>query len=76
MAKKIKMKDLLKETYSGTMMGGVVSRSPWSTDMSLSKIVKEKYGEVEETEVDVKTLTTEISNYQKLGEQILSIIKE
>ena len=70
MAKKIKMKDLLKENFSGTVMGGVVSRSPWSTDMSLSNIVKEKYGEVEEEKVDIKGLTNEISSYNKLGESI------
>ena len=70
MAKKIKMKDLLKETYSGTMMGGVVSRSPWSTDMSLSKIVKEKYGDTDGEKVDVSGLTTEISSYNTLGEKI------
>ena len=70
MAKKIKMKDLLKENFSGTVMGGVVSRSPWSTDMSLSNIVKEKYGDAEEVTVDIKQLTAEITNYQKLGESI------
>ena len=51
MAKRIKMKDLLKESFSATMMGGVVSRSPWHTDMSLSKIVKEKYGEIGEEKI-------------------------
>jgi hypothetical protein len=66
----IKMKDLLKENFSGTMLGGVVSRSPWSSDFSLSKIVKEKYGEIGEDKVDVKGLTTEISSYNKLGEAI------
>ena len=70
MAKRIKMKDLLKESFSGTMMGGVVSRSPWHTDMSLSKIVKEKYGEIGEEKIDVQGLTTEISSYNKLGEAI------
>ena len=64
------MKDLLKESFSGTMMGGVVSRSPFHTNISLSKIVKEKYGEVEEQEVDIKGLTTEISSYNKLSEAI------
>ena len=48
MAKRIKMKDLLKENFSGTMLGGVVSRSPWQSDISLSKIVKEKNGEIGE----------------------------
>ena len=70
MAKRIKLKDLLKENFSGAMLGGVVSRSPWSSDFSLSRIVKEKYGDVDEEQVDVKGLTTEISSYNKLGEQI------
>ena len=66
----IKLKKILEENFSGTVVGGVVSQNPWHDNISLSKIVKEKYGEVEETEVDVKALTTEISNYQKLGKQI------
>ena len=66
----IKLKKILEENFSGTVVGGVVSQNPWHDNISLSKIVKEKYGEVEETEVDVKTLTAEISNYQKLGKQI------
>ena len=70
MAKRIKLKDLLKENFSGAMLGGVVSRSPWLSDFSLSKIVKEKYGEIGEDKVDIKGLTTEISSYNKLGEAI------
>ena len=70
MSKRIKLKDLLKENFSGTVLGGVVSRSPWTSDFSLSKIVKEKYGEIGEEKVDVKGLTTEISSYNKLGEAI------
>ena len=70
MSKKIKLKDLLKENFSGAILGGVVSRSPWPSDFSMSKIVKEKYGEIGEEEVDVKGLTTEISSYNKLGEAI------
>ena len=70
MSKNIKLKDLLKENFSGTLVGGIVSRSPFHTNISLSKIVKEKYGEVEEQEVDVKGLTTEISSYNKLSEAI------
>ena len=66
----IKLKDLLKENFSGTLVGGIVSRSPFHTNISLSKIVKEKYGDVEEQEVDVKGLTTEISSYNKLSEAI------
>ena len=70
MAKRIKMKKLLKENFSGTMLGGVVSRSPWVNDLSMSRIVKEKYGEIGEEKVDIKGLTTEISSYNKLGEAI------
>ena len=70
MSKKIKLKDLLKENFSGTMMGGVVSRSPFYDNASLSKIVKEKYGDVDGEQVNVKGLTTEISSYNKIGEAI------
>ena len=70
MAKRIKLKDILKENFSGTMMGGVVSGNGFHNNISLSKIVKEKYGEVEEQEVDIKGLTTELSSYNKLGESI------
>ena len=54
MSKKIKLKDLLKENFSGTMMGGVVSRTPFHNDISLAKIVKEKYGETTEEKIDVE----------------------
>ena len=64
------MKKLLKENFSGTMLGGVVSRNAFSDDFTLSKIVKEKYGEIGEEKVDIKGLTTEISSYNKLGEAI------
>ena len=70
MSKKIKLKDLLKENFSGTMLGGVVSKTPFHNDISLAKIVKEKYGEIGEEKVDIKGLTTEISSYNKLGEAI------
>ena len=64
------MKDLIKENFSGTMMGGLVSRSSFHDDTSLSKIVKEKYGDVDGQNVDVKGLTNEISQYNKIGEAI------
>tara|TARA_R100000030_G_scaffold33005_1_gene24568 strand:+ start:911 stop:1564 length:654 start_codon:yes stop_codon:yes gene_type:complete len=70
MSKKIKLKELLEENFSGSVMGGVVSRSPFHDEISLSKIVKEKYGEVSEDRVDVKGLTTEISQYNEIGEAI------
>ena len=66
----IKMKDLLKENFSGTLMGGFISRSPFYSNVSLSKIVKEKYGDVDGEKVDVEGLTTEISNYNALSESI------
>ena len=69
MAKKIKMKDLMNENFSSTI-GGVVTAKPFHTNMSLSNIVKEKYGDVNENEIDVKGLTKEISNFNKLGETI------
>ena len=70
MSKTIKMKKILKENYSGTMLGGVVSGGGFHDNISLSKIVKEKYGDIEEEKVDVKGLTSEISSYNKLGESI------
>ena len=70
MAKRIKLKDILKESFSGTMMGGVVSRSPFINDLSMSSIVKEKYGDADGEQVNVKGLTTEISSYNKIGEAI------
>ena len=70
MSKKIKLKDLLKENFSGAMMGGVVSRNAFSDNLSMSRIVKEKYGDVDGQNIDVKGLTTEISQYNKIGEAI------
>ena len=68
MSKKIKLKDLLKENFSS--IGGVVSRNAFGDSMSLSRIVKEKYGEVDEKRADVKGLTTELSQYNNIGEDI------
>jgi len=66
----IKLKDLLKENFSGAFIGGVVSGTGFHNNISLSKIVKEKYGDANEETVDVKGLTKEISSYNKLGESI------
>ena len=41
----IKLKDLLKENFSGAFIGGVVSGTGFHNNISLSKIVKEKYGD-------------------------------
>ena len=70
MSKKIKLKDLLNENFSGAMMGGLVSRSAFDTDTSLSKMVKEKYGDVDDQTVDVEGLTTEIAQFNEIGEAI------
>ena len=66
----IKLKDLLKENFSGAFIGGVVSGTGFHNNISLSKIVKEKYGDTGDEKVDIKGLTNEISSYNKLGESI------
>ena len=70
MSKKIKLKDLLNENFSGTMMGGLVSRSAFHTDKSLSNIVKEKYGDVDGQNIDVEGLTKALTQFNKIGEAI------
>jgi hypothetical protein len=52
------------------MLGGLVSRSAFDTDTSLSKMVKEKYGDVDDQTVDVEGLTTEIAQFNEIGEAI------
>ena len=66
----IKLKDLLKENFSGALMGGVVSGTGFHDNISLSNIVKEKFGDADGEKVDIKGLTNEISSYNKLGESI------
>ena len=70
MSKKIKLKDLLKENFTGTMMGGVVSHNSFHDNISLSNMVKEKYGDIDGEKADVKGLTTELSQYNDIGEAI------
>ena len=64
----IKLKDILKENFSVSMLGGVVSNG-FHNNVSLSNLVKEKYGNTDE-KVDVKKLTIEIQNYNQLGKSI------
>jgi len=52
----------------GMIGGGVVTIKPINST-SLSGIVKEKFGDVDE-KVDVKLLTKEISNYNNIGKSI------
>ena len=59
----MKKKSLYKENFSHThSVGGIVTQKPWANNISLAKLVKEKYGEVEEDQLDVKGLQNEISN--------------
>ena len=70
MSKQIKLKNLLKE-HSISIAGGVVSKPAFHTDMSLSKMVKEKYGEVEsETKISSKQILSKIQEFSSLGKSI------
>jgi len=72
MTKTIKMKKILEENYSTTVVGGMVNTNPFHNNISLSKIVKEKYGDIGEDKVDIEGLTTEIASYNTLGESLFS----
>ena len=70
MSKQIKLKNLLKE-HSISIAGGVVSKPAFHTDMSLSKMVKEKYGEIEsETKINSKQIVSKIQEFGQLGKSI------
>ena len=65
-----KLKDLVKENFS--LVGGVVSTPAINQGYSsLSKIVKEKYGETSETKkVSSDQVKEALQNYNKLGEAL------
>ena len=70
MSKQIKLKNLLKE-HSFSLAGGVVSKPAFHNDMSLSNMVKEKYGEVErETKISSEQILSKIQEFGKLGKSI------
>ena len=70
MSKQIKLKNLLKE-HSISLAGGVISKPAFHTDMSLSNMVKEKYGEVErETKISSEQILSKIQEFGKLGKSI------
>ena len=70
MAKQIKLKDILKE-HTLSMVGGVVSQNAFHNDMSLSKMVKEKYGDVEnEPKISSEQILSKIQEFGKLGNTI------
>ena len=58
----MKKKSLFKEHFN-TVIGGVVQTKPFADNISLAKLVKEKYGNVDEDKIDVKGLTNEISKF-------------
>ena len=70
MSKQIKLKNLLKE-HSFSLAGGVVSQNAFHNDMSLSKMVKEKYGDVEnEPKVNSEQILSKIQEFGNLGKSI------
>ena len=67
---KLKLKKILKE-HTLSLAGGVISKPAFHTDMSLSNMVKEKYGEVEsETKIDSKQIISKIQEFGQLGKSI------
>ena len=67
---KLKLKKILKE-HTLSLAGGVVSKPAFHTDMSLSNMVKEKYGEIEsETKIDSKQILSKIQEFGQLGKSI------
>jgi len=67
---KLKLKKILKE-HTLSLAGGVVSKPAFHTDMSLSNMVKEKYGEIEsETKIDSKQILSKIQEFSQLGKSI------
>ena len=67
---KLKLKKLLKE-HTLTLAGGVISKPAFHTDMSLSNMVKEKYGEVEsETKISSEQILSKIQEFGQLGKSI------
>ena len=67
---KLKLKKILKE-HTLSLAGGGVSKPAFHTDMSLSNMVKEKYGEIEsETKIDSKQILSKIQEFGQLGKSI------
>ena len=67
---KLKLKKILKE-HTLSLAGGVISKPAFHTDMSLSNMVKEKYGEVEsETKISSEQILSKIQEFGQLGKSI------
>ncbi len=70
MAKQIKLKNLLKE-HTLSLAGGVVSRPAFHNDMSLTNLVKEKYGTPEsEPKISSEQILSKIQEFGNLGDTI------
>ena len=70
MSKPIKLKNLLKE-HTLSLAGGVVSRPAFHNDMSLTNLVKEKYGTPEsEPQVSSEQILSKIQEFGNLGKSI------
>ena len=72
----MKKKSLYKENFSHIhSVGGVVTQKPWATNLSLSKLVKEKYGSVDEDAIDVKGLTKKYITRYDMDENVFETFK-
>ena len=64
-----KLKDLIEENFS--LVGGMVSTPAINRDgSSLTAIVEDQYGEVEEERVDAKQVMEALSQYNEIGKQL------
>ena len=64
-----KLKDLLKENFS--MVGGVVSTPAIGKGYSsLTQIVEDNYGEIDEERVDAKKVIEALSQYNEIGKSL------
>ena len=67
---KLKLKKLLKE-HTLTLAGGVVSRPAFHNTMSLTNLVKEKYGTTEsEPKISSEQILSKIQEFGNLGKSI------
>ena len=70
MSKQIKLKKLLKE-HTLSLAGGVVSKPAFHNTMSLTNLVKEKYGTTEsEPKISSEQILSKIQEFGNLGKSI------
>ena len=77
MAKRIKLKDIIKEGVAGRLpstlstFGGVVTRKPFHTGISLANLVKQKFGDTRgNQEIDTKGFLKAVTNFGSFGKNI------